>query len=79
METNNEIKDLFGANYDSLDEILRELVKNTIRCYVRLKYVVSFDYQGPLYIEMQKTIEAILEKDFSTRSSDYNTLKRLFR
>lgn len=78
LETNNEIKDLFGANYDSLDEILRELVKNTIRCYVRLKYVVSFDYQGPLYIEMQKTIEAILEKDFSTRSSDYNTLKRYF-
>lgn len=78
LETTNEIKDQLGDHYDLLDENLREQVKNTIRCYVRLKHVVSFDYQGPLYIEMQKTIETILDKDVSARSVVYNELDRYF-
>ena len=68
----------FGNKYDILDEKLKELVKNTIRCYVRLQHNINFDYQGPLYIEMQKTIETILAKDVSKRRTIYRVLDRDF-
>ncbi len=77
-ETANEIRVQFGTKYEQLDDTLSNQVKNTIRCYVRLQHINNFDYQGPLFLEMQKTIESILAKDVSARSTIYRTLDNAF-
>jgi len=73
-ETFNEIKVQIGTKFELLDDSLKEQVKNTIRCFVRLQHINNFDYQAPLFLEMQKTIESILAYDVSRRSSIYRYL-----
>ena len=77
-EAANEIRLQIGAGFDKLDEHLREQVKNTIKSYVRLQHIVNFDYQMPLYVSMQKTIETILDNDYHSRMELFNYLYSSF-
>lgn len=74
LESDNEIKLHLGSGFDSLDEQLKEQVRNTISSYVHLQHINKFDYQMPLYGGMQKTIETILAKDYVSRRNIYNRL-----